>query len=209
MLDPIVISPEADYPNELDWVIKLFEAGMKGYHLRKPGMTDQEVFDYLQAIPRVWRPFIVPHQCHTLVDPMKLGGWHFKDDPAQLSKVGQWRSSREEGQMMSRSIHCLDDLNEDLSCWDYVFLSPVFQSISKQNYGPQWENSQLSAALQYCKDAYRTKVYALGGVDDEHISDVGEMGFDGVALLGAIWTTRYPLESFLQVQETLNLIEQT
>ena len=208
MLDLIVISPEADYPNELDWVIKLFEAGMKRYHLRKPGMSDQEVFDYLQAIPRVWRPFIAPHQCHALVDPMALGGWHFKDDTKQLSRADQWRSSREPSQMMSRSIHCLDDLNEDLSGWDYVFLSPVFQSISKQDYGPQWENSQLSAALHYCKDAYRTKVYALGGVDEMKMADVGEMGFDGAALLGAIWNTRYPLESFSKVQEALSLIEQ-
>ena len=30
----------------------------------------------------------------------------------------------------------------------------------------------------------------------------------GIALLGAIWTTRCPLESFLKVQEALSLIEQ-
>mgnify|MGYP003121515423 CR=1 FL=1 len=208
MLDLIVISPETDYPNELDWVIKLFEAGMKRYHLRKPGMTDQQVYDYLQAIPRDWRPLIALHQCHAWVDSMNLGGWHFKDNSPDLSRADQWRQSRSAGQKLSRSIHSLNDLNEDLSGWDYVFLSPVFPSISKQDYGPQWENSQLSAALRYCKDAYQTKVYALGGVDEAHIPDVGEMGFDGVALLGAIWSSPHPLESFSKAQEALNLIEQ-
>ena len=208
MLDLIVISPEGDYPNELDWVIKLFEAGLQRYHVRKPGMREQEVYDYLQAIPRGWRSRIVPHQGHAMVEPMDLGGWHFKDNATQLAKADHWRKLRVETQLMSRSIHSLDDLNEDLSGWEYVFLSPVFQSISKQNYGPQWEGSQLSAALHYCKDAYRTKVYALGGVDEDRIADVSEMGFDGVALLGAIWTSRYPLESFLKVQEALTLIEQ-
>ena len=208
MLDLIVISPEADYPNELDWVIKLFEAGLERYHIRKPGMTDQQVFDYLQAIPSKWRSRVVPHQHHAAVEPMGLGGWHFKDNKVQLSRADHWRSIRSVGQLLSRSIHSLDDLNEDLSGWDYVFLSPVFQSISKQNYGPQWEDTQLSAALHYCKDAYQTKVYALGGVDETRVADVCEMGFDGMALLGAIWATRYPLESYLKAQEALNLIEQ-
>ena len=209
MLDLIVISPEADYPNELDWVLKLFEAGLERYHVRKPGMTDQEVFDYLQAIPKKWRSRVVPHQNHIAVEPMDLGGWHFKDNENHLAQAEQWRSSRVEGQVMTRSIHSLDDLNEDLSGWDYVFLSPVFTSISKLDHGPKWESSQLSAALQYCKDAYRTRVYALGGVDDTRVEEVVNMGFDGVALLGAVWTTRYPLESFLKVQEALALIEQT
>lgn len=208
MLDLIVISPEADYPNELDWVIKLFEAGLQRYHIRKPGMTDEQVFDYLQSIPRKWRSRVAPHQHHAAVEPMGLGGWHFKDNKVQLSRVSHWRQQRSEGQLMSRSIHSLDDLNENLSSWDYVFLSPVFSSISKQNYGPKWEVSQLSAALQYCKDAYRTRVYALGGVDECRVDEVKQMGFDGVALLGAVWTNRYPLESFLKVQEALSVIEQ-
>ena len=139
---------------------------------------------------------------------MELGGWHFKDNVAQLACADRWRNSRENGQILSRSIHCLDDLNEDLSGWDYVFLSPVFHSISKREYGPQWEETQLTAALRYCKEAYQTKVYALGGVDDSCIARVTEMGFDGVALLGAIWQTRYPLESFLKTQEALNLTTQ-
>ena len=171
-------------------------------------MTDEELVKYVQVIPREWHPLIVPHHSHEMVKPMRLGGWHFKDNVAQLAMADHWRRSLGEGQLVSRSIHSLDDLNEDLSCWDYVFLSPVFQSISKQNYGPQWENTQLTAALRYCKEAYQTKVYALGGVDESRAADVCDMGFDGVALLGAIWQTRYPLESFLKTQEALNLITQ-
>ena len=207
MLDLIVISPEADYPNEHDWVIKLFEAGLERFHVRKPGMTDEEVQAYVQAFPREWHPLIVPHQSHELIQPMGLGGWHFKDLKAQLDRAHHWRRMRADGQRFSRPIHSLDALNEDQNGWDYVFLSPVFNSISKQNYGPKWEKTQLTAALHYCKDAYQTKVYALGGVDESRVGDVRDMGFDGVALLGAIWTNRYPLESFLKAQEALDLIE--
>ncbi|MCZ6671904.1 MAG: thiamine phosphate synthase [Verrucomicrobia bacterium] len=205
MLETIAISPEEDYPNEQDWVVKLFEAGLSRFHVRKPGVGDDELETYIQKIPARWRKRVIPHQAYELVDALDLGGWHFKDDAVQLRQAEKFRKSRSSSQILSRSIHCLDDLNEDMSKWDYVFLSPVFQSISKRDYGPQWEEAQLTAALRYCKEAYQTRVYALGGVDASHIYRCGEMGFDGVALLGDIWQSRYPLESFLKVKEALCL----
>ena len=205
-METIVISPETDYPNEHDWMVKLFEAGLSRYHVRKPMMDEDQLEQYLEEVPEAWRPQVVSHQSHGLVDLFKLGGWHFKDDASQFARAEHLRNIRENEKVLSRSIHSLDDLNEDLSGWDYVFLSPVFQSISKRNYGPRWEEAQLTAALRYCKEAYQTRVYALGGVDDSRIHQCSMMGFDGVALLGAIWESRYPLESFLCVQEALNLL---
>ena len=204
-MEIIVISPETDYPNEHEWVIKLFEAGLLRYHVRKPRMNDEQLEQYLEEIPEAWRSQVIPHQSHNFVDSFKLGGWHFKVDSSQIARADNLRQTRHNGQVLSRSIHSLDDLNEDLSGWDYVFLSPVFQSISKRDYGPKWEESQLPAALRYCKEAYHTKVFALGGVDDSRVHQCSLMGFDGVVLLGAIWESRYPLESFLRAREALSI----
>jgi thiamine-phosphate pyrophosphorylase len=204
-LDIAVISPENSYPNEHDWMVQLFEAGLSRYHVRKPGMTESEVEKYLMKVPQVWRSKLVLHQGHSLVDLLYLGGWHVKDDAAQLAKAGHLLDSREPGKTLSRSIHSLADLNENLLNWDYVFLSPVFQSISKRNYGSKWEATELTSAVRNFKEAYPTRVFALGGVDDSRVQACGQMGFDGVALLGAIWQSRYPLESYLRARETLNL----
>lgn len=203
MLEITVISPEAAFPNELDWLAKLFDAGLSRYHLRKPEMTDGELSEFIGKIPEKWLERIVPHQAYPLVEVFRLGGWHFKDDAQQLLWADAWKESRRDGQTMSRSIHCLDDLNENLSDWDFVFLSPVFQSISKCDHGPGWKESQLAAALHYGREAYGTRVYALGGVDASRIRQCHGLGFDGVALLGSIWQSRHPLESFLKVQGAL------
>jgi len=200
MLETIVISPESHYPNEQDWVVKLFEAGLWHYHLRKPFMTDEELEDYLEQIPEKWHRQVIPHQRHYMVEAHELGGWHFKDDAKKLQKAETLMKLHQGSLIMSRAIHSLDDLNEDLSRWDYVMLSPVFQSISKREYGPRWEDAQLTAALRYCKEAYRTRVYALGGVDESKFRRCERMGFDGLALLGCVWQSRYPLESFLKVK---------
>tara|TARA_Y100000588_G_scaffold130416_1_gene142872 strand:+ start:2830 stop:3459 length:630 start_codon:yes stop_codon:yes gene_type:complete len=200
LLETIVISLESHYPNEQDWVVKLFEAGLSRYHLRKPFLTDEELEEYLSQIPEKWLRQVIPHQSHYMVEARDLGGWHFKDDAKNLQKAEALMKSRQKSLILSRTIHSLDDLNEDLSQWDYVMLGPVFHSISKGNYGPKWEEAQLTAALRYCKDAYRTRVYALGGVDESKSQRCERMGFDGLALLGCIWKTPNPLESFLKVK---------
>ena len=206
-MEIIVISPEEEIPNEVDWVIKLFEAGLCKYHLRKPGIDDDGIAKFVAGIPEQWRDRIVPHQAYKLVKSLGLGGWHFKDDEQQLSLADQWRDSRSGHQTLSRSIHRLDDLSENLSGWDYVFVSPVFQSISKRDYEPSWEEAQLSASLACCREVYGTSLYALGGVDDSRIAHCGQLGFDGVAMLGAIWESRYPVEFLRRAQEAVGLVK--
>ena len=163
-------------------------------------MSGEELESYLEKIPEKWRDRVIPHQRYRLVDSHVLGGWHFKDDEEKLKQAETLTKTRNENQILSRTIHSLDDLNDDLSRWDYVLLCPVFQSISKRDYGPKWEETQMTAALRYCREAYQTRVFALGGVDVSRYEQCERMGFDGVALLGAVWQSRYPLESFLRVK---------
>ena len=144
---------------------------------------------------------MVVHQAYDLVNLFGLGGWHMKDDVTQLECVGLWQDSRSKGQSLSRSVHRLGDLDGSLNQWDYLFLSPVFPSISKEGYGPDWNTDQLTSALAHFKRVCSTQVYALGGIEPSTISRCQELGFDGVALLGAIWQSSNPLESFLKLKE--------
>ena len=67
---------------------------------------------------------------------------------------------------------------------DYAFLSPIFDSISKQGYAAAgFEERRLSAALQHC----RVPLIALGGMTAGRVAKAAEMGFSGVAVLGAVW----------------------
>lgn len=203
MLETIVISPEADYPNEPGWAVKLMEAGLGCYHLRKPAWDEASVVHFLQQIPGHYLNRLVLHQAHDFVVSSRLGGWHFKDDALLLSQADYRRGLRLEGQSLSRSIHNLDELNGNLLEWDYVFLGPVFPSISKEGYGPGWEETSLGESMRSCKETCGTRVYALGGVDAGNAGHCVELGFDGVALLGAIWSSPNPLTSYLKVKEAM------
>ena len=204
-MEIIVLSPENDYPGELQWVDRMFAAGLQRYHLRKPGWGDAEFEAFLEKIPRHWRPRVVAHQCYGAVKKYQLGGWHGKDREERLQSIRSLPQSVTFPTTLSRSIHHLDDLYGDIYSWDYVFLSPVYRSISKPGHGPNWGHTELEAAIRRCKDLSPAKVYALGGVEPANIPHIALMGFDGVALLGAIWSSSDPLRSFREAQESIAL----
>lgn len=65
---------------------------------------------------------------------------------------------------------------------DYLFLSPIFNSISKPNYPAQFPLEQLRAST-----IIDDKVIALGGIALERLPLLHGIPFGGVALLGDFW----------------------
>jgi putative thiamine-phosphate diphosphorylase len=67
--------------------------------------------------------------------------------------------------------------------YDYITFSPVFPSISKPEYKPAYTEDEISEMLKQAS----TPVIALGGVTQQMIPFIENMGFAGYAMLGAIW----------------------
>lgn len=85
----------------------------------------------------------------------------------------------------SASLHSLADVAAASGdVYDYVLLSPVFDSISKQGYGAAgFPRAQLTATLASCP----VPVLALGGVSSSTAAAAADLGFAGAALLGSVW----------------------
>lgn len=99
----------------------------------------------------------------------------------------------------STGFHTLADLDQD---WgpglSYCFLSPVFDSISKQGYAAgSFDQERLSSAL--ARPA-RPPVIALGGITPDRVPQVHAMGLDGVAVIGAVWQADNPLAACQALQ---------
>jgi thiamine-phosphate pyrophosphorylase len=81
---------------------------------------------------------------------------------------------------------------------DYVFLGPIFRSISKQGYSPKISLNEIFSLFSSGRLnslAKIPKVYALGGIRKKKMLRLSEVGFSGVALLGSVWGSRDPLKS--------------
>ncbi len=196
----VVISPEDEDAREITVMEGLFADGLEQYHVRKPYWPLARMERWLYALSREWWPKLILHQHHELVHALKLGGCHWKDDgtapPVPLKNNG----------FSCRACHKRDDLLSALGHYDAVMVSPVFPSISKPGHNPNGEFSpaSLSERLQQrTAQERRTAIIALGGITASTAPRCRDCGFDGVAVLGAIWETRDPLKAFEEIQKSL------
>lgn len=193
----IVISPEREQFEESRHIEALFNEGLEKLHLRKPYDDKKTCRQLLQSIPKRFHSRISLHQYHELAEEFSIGGIHLTEKSRksliQQNKLNKrmeyWK---QKNYAISSSFHSLEDIKEESNGFDYVFLSPVFNSIAKKGYqGRQFNVSSLGST---------TLIIALGGMKANNISKAFNLGYKGVAVLGAVWKTEYPVKSFKQIQ---------
>lgn len=177
MMEWIVITSPEFLQGEADFIDRLFGHGLDRLHLRKPGADIGECRRLLDGISREWLPRIVVHDNFGLCREYGLGGVH-------LNGRNPMAPPNHEGSV-SRSCHSLEEISRYKGECDYLTLSPIFNSISKQGYMAAFGPGQLAAARD--SGLIDSRVIALGGVTLENIPRVKELGFGGVAILGDVW----------------------
>jgi thiamine-phosphate pyrophosphorylase len=198
----VVISPEGYEPREHAVLAELFAAGLERYHLRKPQWTEHVLRNFVRLIPEKWHARLVLHQHHELSHELGCGGVHFKDDGLEPEPAVHADSGT---LLTSRSCHALSTLSAALDRFDAVFFSPVFPSISKPGYAPATAVPEVAEFLARRTGARRqAEVIALGGITPANAAYCAELGFDGVAVLGALWQAAEPLKVFDQLQQALS-----
>ena len=185
MRDVIVITKPEMFPGEADMVNTLFANGMQRLHLRKPGASEEEMAEWIGRIDLPFRQRIIVHDHHRLLRTMGLGGIHLNarnpEAPAWFSAERQKRRSV----TLSRSCHSLEEIAQWKGVCDYLFLSPIFDSISKGGYTSAFTRETLLQA--YHDGLFSKPVYALGGVSADNIRSIYDYGFAGAAVIGSLW----------------------
>ena len=160
----------------------LFEEGLDILHIRKPYSEPVYSERLLSLIPEEYRKRIVVHD-------------HFYLNPRNLEIPSKYKGH------ISFSCHDFDEVKEHKKKCDYVFLSPIFDSISKAGYKSNFTHQELLE--QSKKKVIDKKVIALGGVDLDNIPKLKDYGFGGVVLMGSFWN-RFDLHSTQDFKDLIN-----
>lgn len=171
-----ITSPEF-LSGEAIFIDKLFSQGLDLLHLRKPEASLEAYKRLLLQIPKHWYSRIVLHEHFALAEKFGLHGIHLNRRCSQVPD--SFRGS------ISCSCHTLEEVKKQKASKDYVFLSPIFDSISKVGYHAAFSPTLLKQAA--VENVIDEKVIALGGITAKNIPLVKEWHFGGVALLGDIW----------------------
>ena len=171
----IVITDPEFLPGEAEAVTALLDAGAWRVHVRKPVAHADDVSALLEAVPERYYSRISLHDCHDLALRYGLGGVHLNSrNPVPPSGFAG---------LVSRSCHSFEELGRYAGKCDYMFLSPVFDSISKRGYSSHFSLEDIKSKSGIVND----RVFALGGVSADNIGLLPDAGFGGAAVLGFLW----------------------
>ncbi|QEK51239.1 thiamine phosphate synthase [Pedobacter aquae] len=189
-MELVVISNPVEVYDEVDLVKQLFNNGLTKFHFRKPKATLEQCKDFLNAFDKADLAKIALHQFHHLVKDFDIKHLHFKERDRHYSSSLELAQLKLEGFTLSTSIHDAKDI-QTLAHFDYAFLGPVFNSISKIGYMAKSHDNWINALKRN-----DFPVFAVGGVEKANIQQLNALEFKGAAVLGAIWEAVNPVEEF-------------
>ena len=156
---------------------RLLDGGIDIIHLRKPESSVEECRRLLLQLDARYRSKIVVHNYPELYSEFSLKGIHInRNVPSFPDGYNGFRS---------RSCHTLEEIVRYKAAYDYLFLSPIFDSISKHGYRSGFSEEELRHASN--EGIIDHKVIALGGVAPDRIGYLESLNFGGVAMMGAIY----------------------
>jgi thiamine-phosphate pyrophosphorylase len=188
----IVFTRPECFAGEAEAIDMLFRQGVDVLHLRKPGAAEAAVTHLLEEIPAEWHQRIMLHD-FDVRDRFALKGLHL-NHRRPVPPVDYHGC-------LSAACHSLEEAAMQKPKVDYLFLSPIFDSISKQGYASGFRREVLQQAQ--ADGLIDAQVMALGGVTLERIPQLAAWGFGGVALLGDVWGRLNDLPAFIDYLKAL------
>lgn len=188
MMKTVVITDTSFSDNEAEMIRIILSEGIDRVHIRKPGSSESDFRRLIEAVPERMYPALTLQDHVGLAVEYGIGGVHLNSRNPSVPAGFKGK--------VSRSCHSLEEVarcREE----DYLFLSPIYDSISKNGYRSAFTEKSLSES----DGIIGPRVYALGGVRPENLPELERYGFGGAAFLGYVWKDATPENIVLRIRE--------
>lgn len=177
----IIITAEKPLKNEFKYIEAILDEGIDNIQIRKPLTSDNDIRLLLDNINEEYHSKLILNGKFSLLDIYKnIGGIHTNSRNNIIPQ--NFRGIK------GYSCHTLKEIESKKEIFDYMFLSPIYDSISKEGYKANFSFTELKNAAE--RGLISEKVYALGGITPDKIPQIEELGFGGVVFMGYIWNSK-------------------
>ncbi|MES2132963.1 MAG: thiamine phosphate synthase [Bacteroidota bacterium] len=198
----VVISSSTTVSNEASLINQLFEEGLAVFHLRKPDSTEYELTTLLKQINPMYYSKVALHHFHYVAKHFGINRLHYTGSHREQIAEDTLLSYKSEGMILSTSVHTIEEYYDLSGHFNYTFLGPVFDSISKPGYkAKEFDVKSIDKKKS-------VKLIALGGIDEANCSKAYRMGFDGIGVLGSIWNNEDKINAFKIIQSQCRITAQ-
>lgn len=189
------ISPD----EEAAVIVRYLQSGaIDFFHIRKNETPREYVESLIECIPQEHHHRLTLHSHFDIFSKFNFGGLHLKGNSTELALPRKLNPDLR----LSRSCHSLEEIKVSEHATPqgspgYFFLSPIYDSISKEGYR---SNFSLDNNLKVLNESHR--VVALGGIKPDFFANLFDVKFAGAALLGYLWSPKPDIETKIR-----NLLE--
>lgn len=174
--------PEDQFLSGIEAALK---GGVRAIQLREKNLPEDKLRslakDVLQLTQKYNALLIINHHAE-LADDIGADGVHLTESSPAVRKIRKQYPDL----LIGKSAHSLQSaMRAQHQRADFVTFSPVYDTPSKQQYGPP---QGLEKLQQVCA-GLDIPVLALGGIDLSRIAAVRKHGAYGIALIRGIWNS--------------------
>lgn len=173
----IVVTAPTFFVEEDKIITALFEEGLDILHLRKPETPAMYSERLLTLIPQKYHKRIITHEHFYLQEEFSLMGIHLN--------TRNPKEPHDYSRHISCTCHSLDEVRNKKHFYDYLFLSPIYNCITKTGVTSGFTAEELRQAEK--SKIIDSKVMALGGITSDNILEIKDYGFGGAVIMGDLW----------------------
>ncbi len=168
----IAITPPEISDDEAKRITVILNHGWDYVHLRHPEASVRDIKNVIQDISPRLHSRLRLHGHFELLNEFNLGGIHLNSRCPEAPRLYSGP--------VSRTCHTVEEVRRHAGNVDFVTLSPIFDSVSKQGYKAAFTTEELDSIPE-------GKVVALGGITPERFDELSKYPFAGFAMLGYIF----------------------
>ncbi|WP_143961132.1 thiamine phosphate synthase [Litoribacter populi] len=183
----ILFSSPTPLSKEADLIRSYLDCGIEYFHLKKPLLPENALLRLIELIGDEHREKIALHSHHHIARPLGIKRLHFPEILRDNTPAEDFENLLDQGFHLTTSVHSFGTLENLPNHFHYVFMGPIFPSISKKGYGAPFEASKWNQVKEV-----NTPLIAIGGLNKEKLPIIKDLGFSGAALLGSVWKSTYP-----------------
>lgn len=173
----IVVTAPTFFVEEDKIITALFEEGLDILHLRKPETPAMYSERLLTLIPEKYHKRIITHEHFYLQEEFSLMGIHLN--------TRNPKEPHDYSGHISCTCHSLDEVQHKKHFYDYLFLSPIYNCITKSGVTSGFTAEELRQAGK--SKVIDSRVMALGGITPDNILEIKDYGFGGAVVMGDLW----------------------
>jgi len=166
-----------------DVVHAAFRAGVRAVQLREKDLPARSLLALARDLAELARAYDARVLVNDRVDVCLASGSAGVHLPAAGLPASAARGLVGPDRLIGGSAHSADEaVRAEESGADFVVLGPIFDTPSKQVFGPPIGLRELERARTRC----RVPLFGIGGITSDRVRDVMKAGARGVAVVGSL-----------------------